>query len=60
MAQSVDHPTLVWAQIMISWVCEFKPHVGLCADTAELDWDLLSAPPPLVFFLSLSLKINKF
>ena len=40
-------------------VCEFKPRVGLRADSAESAWDSLSpslsAPPPLV----LSLKINK-
>ena len=44
-------------------VCEFKPLVGLCADSMELAWDSLSpvflslsAPTPLY---SLS-KINKY
>ena len=47
------------AQVMISPVHEFKPHVGLHADSAESVWDSVSpslfCPPHLV----LSLKINK-
>ena len=42
-------------------VCEFKPHVRLCAARAEPAWDCLSpsvSAPPLLS-LSLSLKINK-
>ena len=41
-------------------LCEIKPHVRLCADSAELVWHLLSpslSAPPL---LSLSLSQNKF
>ena len=46
-------------------VGEFKPHVGLCADSAEPAWDSLppslslSAPPLLRCMLFLGLKINK-
>ena len=41
---------LVSSQVMISQFCEFKPRVGLCADSAEPAWDslspLLSLPLP--------------
>ena len=39
----------------------FKPHVGLCTDISEPDWDSLSLSLslPLPSSLSLSLKINK-
>ena len=46
-------------------VRDIKPHIRLCADSAELTWDSLfpslCAPPLLVHMLppSLSLKINK-
>ena len=50
VAQSVKCPTL---DLSSAQVCEFKPHVGLCADGAEPTWDSLSPSlcPPL--------KINK-
>ena len=32
---------------MISQFVEFKPHVGLCADSVEPAWDSLSLPLPL-------------
>ena len=49
---------LVSAQVMISWFCEFEPHIGLCADSAESAWDSLSpslsAPTPNMCCLCLS------
>ena len=45
-------PLLVSAQVMISRLREFKPCVGLCADSTEPAWDSLSAPPPLALSLS--------
>ena len=42
---------LISAQVMISQFCEFKTHIGLCADSGIL-FPSLSASP----FLSLSLK----
>ena len=59
VAESVTHPAVdfsAWHDLM---VCEFEPPVGLCADSTEPAWDSLSAPPPLVPFLSLSLSQNK-
>ena len=40
----------VSAQVMVSWLYGFKPHIGLCADGVEPAWDSLS--------LSLSKWIN--
>ena len=41
-------------------VREFKPHVGLCADSSGPCWDSLSpspsAPPPLMLALALRIK----
>ena len=34
----------VSAQAMISRFCEFEPHIGLYADSAEPAWDSLSLP----------------
>ena len=48
MAQSGKHPTL--AQVMISWVPEFKPSIGLCTDNAEPAWDSLSLSAPVLIF----------
>ena len=50
---------LVSAQVMISRLRGFEPHVGLCADSAEPARDSpsplsLSAPPLLALSLSLS------
>ena len=58
----VEHPTL--AQVTISQFCEFEPRVGLAAVSASLFAleplsTSLSAPPLLVFSLSLSKEINK-
>ena len=33
MAQSVKRPTLAFGSGPDLMVCEFKPHVGLCADS---------------------------
>ena len=74
MAQSVERPTLDFGLGHDLKVCEFEPHIWLCADSMEPAWDsfslslslspFLSSPPPLILFLSLSLspslKINKF
>ena len=64
MVQSVKCLTLDLGSSHDLMVCEFKPHVGLCADSAEPASDSLSpslsAPPLLSLSLSLSLsKINK-
>ena len=42
---------LISAQVMISQLHEFEPHIGPCTDHAEPAWDSLS--------LSVSLKRNK-
>ena len=60
VAQSVEWPT--WAQL-ISRVCEFKAHIGLSAISAQpallrILCPLLSAPPPLVVGLPLSLSLK--
>ena len=62
MAQSVEHP--ISAQVMISQSVSLSPTSGsvLTAQSLEPASDSvspsLSAPPPLVLYLSLS-KINK-
>ena len=61
MAESVKCRLLILAQAIISWLAEFEPCIGLCADSMEPAWDSLSpslSSPPLLS-LSLSLKINK-
>ena len=42
VAQSVKHPTLNLGSGGDLMVCEFEPHVKLCADGAEPAWDSLS------------------
>ena len=61
MAQSVKHLTLGFGSAHDFTVCGFKPHVGLCADSAEPAWDPfhLSLPLPCSHPLSLSFQINK-
>ena len=51
----------VSAQVMTSRFREFKPRVGLCADSVEPAWDplSLSLSLPLHHSLRLRLKINK-
>ena len=52
LSGSLKH--LTSARVMISWFYEFKPHVGLCADSSDLEPASQavslspSAPPPLV------------
>ena len=53
MAQSVKHPTLDLGSGHDLTVCEFEPHVGLCADNTEPVSDFVS--PSLCLSLSLSL-----
>ena len=48
MAQSVKRQTLGFGSGRDLTVREFRPRVGLCADSLEPGWDLslpLSAPP---------------
>ena len=51
VVQSVKHPTLDFDSGHGLMVCEIKPHIGLCADSAEPAWDSvsfsLSVPPRL-------------
>ena len=49
VVQSVERPTLDFSSGHDLAVCDFKPHVGLCADSAEPAWDSV--------FLSLSLTL---
>ena len=59
MAQSVKRPTLDLGSGRDLMVCEFEPHIGLCADRVEPAWNslsLLSLPLPHLGSLSLSLK----
>ena len=62
MAQSVKCLTLDFSSSHDLMVCEFKPHVGLYADSAEAAGDSvspsLSDPPPFMLSLPVS-KINK-
>ena len=61
MAQSVKHLTLDLGSDHDLMVCEFEPHIGLCADGAEPAWDSvflsLCLSPTCVH--TRSLKINK-
>ena len=50
---------LISAQVMISQVHEFEPHVGLCADSVQPAWDSLSFSLCPSFTLPLSLSQNK-
>ena len=63
MAQSVEHLTLDFGSSHDLTVPGIKPRVRLWADSAEPAWDSLSpslsAPPLLMLYLFLSLKINK-
>ena len=59
VAQSVEWPTLDFGSGHDLTVCEFEPHVGLCADSIEPAWDPLSSlslPFPSSFSLSLKNK----
>ena len=65
MAQSAEHLALDFGSGYDLTVCGLKPHIGLYAGSVEPAWDSLSpnlsAPPPLIcsISLSLSLKTNK-
>ena len=56
MAQLVKCLTLDFSSGHDLMVCEFKPHIGLCADSVAPAWDSLSpslsAPPMLAPSLS--------
>ena len=54
MAQTVKHPALDFGSGHDLTVCEFEPHVGLCADSVEPAWDSLS-PSLSALLLVLSL-----
>ena len=64
MAESVKHLTLDLGSSHDLMVCEFQPHIGLCADSVDgaylgFSVSSLSAPPPTrahTLSLSLSLK----
>ena len=48
VAQLVEHLTLGFGSDPDLMVCEFKPHIKLCADSMEPTWDSpLSLPPTL-------------
>ena len=57
VAQSVKPPALDFGSGPDLTVCEFEPHIGICADSVEPAWDSLSLAP-LPFFCTLSLKIK--
>ena len=61
MAQSVKCPSLDFSPGRDLTVWEIKPHIRLCADSAEPTWNSLSPSLslPLPHLCSLSLKINK-
>ena len=62
VAQSVKSLTLSFGSDHDLMIHEFKPHIGLCAESllGILSLSLsLSAPPCLSVSVSLSLKINK-
>ena len=42
IAESVKHLTLDFGSAHDLMVCEFEPHIGLCADNVEPAWDSLS------------------
>ena len=43
VAQSVKRTTLDFSSGHDLTVCEFKPHIGFCADGSESAWDFLSS-----------------
>ena len=59
----VKHLTLYFDSGHDLAVCEFEPHMGLCAGGSEPAWDSLSLPLslplPYSFFLSLSFSLTK-
>ena len=63
MAQLVKRPTVDFGSGHDLTVCEFKPHIGLCADSMKPAWDSLSpslsALPLLILYLSLKINKNK-
>ena len=60
MAQSIARPALDLGSGHALTVGEIEPHVRLCAHSTGPAWDsllpFLSASPPLMLFLSLSLS----
>ena len=58
MTQVVKHPTLGFGSGHDLIVCEFKPCIGLCTDSAQPVWDSFFLSPSLPLPHSLS-KINK-
>ena len=70
VTQVVKHLNLDFGSGHNRLVCGIKPHIGLCADSAEPAWDscslsvslslCLSAPPPFTLSLSLFLCLSKW
>ena len=58
VAQSVKHPTLGLGLGQDLTVCEFEPHIGLCADGAEPAWNSVS-PSDLPLLVLCFSKKNK-
>ena len=58
VAQSVKRLTLDFGLDHDLKVCEFEPHVGLCADSADPTWDLVSPSVSVPPLLARSLEIN--
>ena len=54
MAQSVQQLTLGFGSGHDLMVCEFEPHIGLCADSVEPAWESVFASPLLMCVCSLS------
>ena len=59
MAQSVKHLAFDFGLGHDLTVCEFEPHIQLCADCAEPAWDPLSPSISTPLLLVLSLSKNK-
>ena len=57
-AQSAKPPNLGFGSGHDLMVCECKPHIRLCADSAEHAWDSLSALPLLMCMCARALSLS--